>query len=68
MKKILYSCTMGRLMFAMVRTRSSLAYSKSLVSRFMSNPGKEHWDGVKWIIRFLKDTSDYGLVYNKNIC
>lgn len=55
-------------MFAMVRTRSSLAYSKSLVSRFMSNPGKEHWDGVKWIIRFLKDTSDYGLVYNKNIC
>ena len=28
-----------------------------VVSRFMSNPGKEHWEVVKWSFRYLKSTS-----------
>ena len=31
----------------------------------MSNPGKDHWEGVKWILRYLKGTSDVCLVYRK---
>ena len=28
------------------------------MSIFMSNPGKEHWNAVKWILRYLKGTSN----------
>ncbi|WVZ69502.1 hypothetical protein U9M48_018276 [Paspalum notatum var. saurae] len=27
-----------------------LSYAMSLVSRYMANPGKEHWNAVKWIL------------------
>ncbi|KAH9722770.1 Integrase catalytic domain-containing protein [Citrus sinensis] len=30
--------------------RPDLSYAVSLVSMFMSNPGKEHWMAVKWIL------------------
>ena len=29
----------------------------------MSNPGREHWAGVKWILRYLKGTSGVCLRY-----
>ena len=32
----------GSLMYAMVCTRPDLAFAVSVVSRFMSNPGKAH--------------------------
>ena len=34
-----------------------------VLSRFMSNLGKEHWTTVKWVFRYLRGTSDYGLCY-----
>ena len=32
--------------------------------RYMSNPGKEHWRAVKWILRYLKRSSDMTLCYD----
>lgn len=32
----------------------------------MHNPGKEHWNAVKWIFRYLKGTTNLGLVFDKN--
>ncbi|KAK9733789.1 hypothetical protein RND81_04G092600 [Saponaria officinalis] len=49
----------------MVCTRPDLAYSVSVVSRFMHNPGKEHWEAVKWILRYLKGSADIGSVFDK---
>ncbi|KAH9728537.1 hypothetical protein KPL70_009073 [Citrus sinensis] len=43
MLKTPYANSVGCLMYAMVLTRPDLSYAVSLVSRFMSNPGKEHW-------------------------
>ena len=36
-----------------------------VVSRFLSNPGKEHWEGVKWILRYLKGTSKMCLYFRR---
>ncbi|XP_038904386.1 secreted RxLR effector protein 161-like [Benincasa hispida] len=47
----------------MVCTRPDLALAISVVSRFMGQPGKEHWQAVKRIFRYLRGTSDVGLVY-----
>ena len=48
---------MGSLIYAMVCTRPDIAHSVGVVSRFLSNPGKEHWAAVKWILRYLRGTS-----------
>ncbi|MCI31798.1 leucoanthocyanidin dioxygenase-like, partial [Trifolium medium] len=44
-------------MYAMVCTRPDIGHSVGAVSRFLSNPGKEHWSTVKWILRYLKGTA-----------
>ncbi|RVW88928.1 Retrovirus-related Pol polyprotein from transposon TNT 1-94 [Vitis vinifera] len=33
------------------------------VSRFMSRPGKQHWEAVKWILRYLKGSLDTCLCF-----
>ncbi|WVZ89612.1 hypothetical protein U9M48_035991 [Paspalum notatum var. saurae] len=56
----------GSLMYAMVCSRPDLSYAMSLVSRYMANPGKEHWNAVKWILRYLQGTSDAYLQFGRN--
>ena len=45
MKKILYSYVVGSLMYAMICTRPDIAYAVKVLSRFLANPGNEHWEG-----------------------
>ncbi|KAJ4702606.1 Retrovirus-related Pol polyprotein from transposon TNT 1-94 [Melia azedarach] len=63
MSRVPYASAVGSLMYAMVCTRPDLAQSVSVVSRFMGKPGKEHWQAVKRIFRYLKGTFDVGLIY-----
>lgn len=42
MYKVPFACVVGSLMYAMVCTRSNIAYVISVVSSFMSKPSKEH--------------------------
>ena len=44
-------------MYVMVCIRPNIIYAVRVVSRFMSNPDREHWAAVKWILRYLKVTS-----------
>jgi hypothetical protein len=53
-------------MYAIICTRPDSAHVVSVVSRFMHNPGKEHWNAVKWNLRYLKGTSHFGLLFDKN--
>ncbi|KAL1556436.1 Retrovirus-related Pol polyprotein from transposon TNT 1-94 [Salvia divinorum] len=65
MSRVPYSNAVGSLMYAMVCTRPDIAHAHavSVVSRFMGQPGKEHWQAVKRIFRYLRGTSDVGLIY-----
>ena len=63
MSRVPYASAVGSLMYAMVCTRPDLAHAVRVVSRFMGQPGKEHWAAVKRIFRYLKGTSDVGLIY-----
>ena len=42
MSRVPYASVVGSLMYAMVCTRLDLAHAVGVLSRFMSNPGKEH--------------------------
>ncbi|GKF98342.1 hypothetical protein Tco_0297125, partial [Tanacetum coccineum] len=50
-------------MYAMVCTRPDLAHAVGVVSRFLSNPGKKHWEAIKWIFRYLRGTSKLGITF-----
>ncbi|GKV32746.1 hypothetical protein SLEP1_g41331 [Rubroshorea leprosula] len=54
MKNVPYASAVGSLMYAMVCTRPDIAHAVGVVSRFLSNPGKQHWAAVKWIFRYLR--------------
>ncbi|CAA7041690.1 unnamed protein product [Microthlaspi erraticum] len=60
-----YSSAVGSIMYAMVGTRPDVAYAIGLVSRFMSKPGAVHWEAVKWLLRYLRSSTDLNLVYTK---
>ena len=57
MSKVPYASAVGSLMYAMVCTRPDIAHAVGVVSRFLSNLGKEHWAAMKWILRYLRGTS-----------
>ena len=57
MSKVPYASTIGRLMYAMVCTRPDIAHAGGVVSRYMSHPGIEHWNAIKWILKYLRGTS-----------
>lgn len=57
MQKVPYASAVGSLMYAMVCTRPDIAYAVGVTSRFLANPGKEHWAAVKWIFRYLRGSS-----------
>jgi len=65
MAKIPYANAIGSLMYAMVYTLPDIAYSVSLVSIFMSNPRKVHWQSLKWILRYIKGSLGKGLAYGR---
>ncbi|XP_042482959.1 secreted RxLR effector protein 161-like [Macadamia integrifolia] len=62
MKRIPYASAVGSLMYAMLCTRPDICYAVVMVSRYQSNPRKEHWNAVKDILKYLR-TKDYFLIY-----
>lgn len=65
MAKAPYASAIGSLMYAMVCTRPDIGHAVGVVSRFMSSPGKAHWEAVKCILRYLRGTTDECLYFGK---
>ena len=55
-----YFSAVGSLMYAIVYTGSDLSQVVSMVSRYMYDPGKDHWEAVRWILWYIKGTVDVG--------
>ena len=53
-------------MYAMVYTRLDIYHAVGVVSRFLENPGKAHWEAVKWIFRYLRGTSKVCLSFGES--
>ena len=59
-----YQKAIGCLTYASTATRPDIAAAVALLSKYSSNPGKEHWMGVKCIFRYIKGTLKYGLKFS----
>ena len=58
-----YQKAIGCLTYMTTSTRPDIAAAVGMLSKFISNPSTIHWTGVKRIFRYLKGTSNYGLVF-----
>jgi hypothetical protein len=66
MKQLPYESLVGNVLYLSICTRPDISYSVNRVSRFMKNPGKDHWMACKRILRYLKSTPQLGLQYQND--
>jgi hypothetical protein len=51
----------------LLHTRPDMSYSVGVASRFMEKPTVKHLNAVKQIMRYLKGTLNYGLMYTQEM-
>ena len=61
-----YSQIIGSLMYLASATRPDISFAVSKLSRFVSNPGDDHWRALERVMRYLKGTASYGIHYTGN--
>ncbi|GKF06427.1 zinc finger, CCHC-type containing protein, partial [Tanacetum coccineum] len=54
MDQLKYSRDIGCLMYAMTSTRPDIAYVVGRLSRFTSNPSRQHWQAITRMFKYLK--------------
>ena len=64
MRRVPYASAVGSLMYAMLCTRPYIYYAIGIVSCYQSNPGLAHWIAVKHILKYLRRTRNYMLIYS----
>ena len=52
-------------MIYLTLTRHDISYAVGVMSRYMQNPKTPHLEAVRRILRYVKSTIDYGLLYKK---
>ncbi|KAK0588036.1 hypothetical protein LWI29_033216 [Acer saccharum] len=57
MESIPYSSAVGSVMYSMISTIPDLAQAISVLSRYMSDLGKGHWNAMKWLLRYISSTT-----------
>ncbi|RVW94614.1 Retrovirus-related Pol polyprotein from transposon TNT 1-94 [Vitis vinifera] len=65
MKNIPYASAVESLMYAQVYTRPDIAFVVGMLGRYQSNPGMDHWKAAKKMMRYLRGTKDYKLMYRR---
>jgi len=65
MRSIPYLSAVGALQYLATMTRPDIAFAVSYLGRFNHNPHPNHWCAVKHILRYLKGTCDFKLVYKR---
>lgn len=59
-----YKSLVGGLRY-LVHTRPDIAYAVGIVSRYMEKPNVMHLNAVKRILRYVRGTIDFGLIYSR---
>ncbi|GKA66172.1 retrovirus-related pol polyprotein from transposon TNT 1-94 [Tanacetum coccineum] len=66
MSQVPYASAVGSLMFVMICIIPDIAHAVGVMSWYMAEPGREHWEAVKRILRYIKGTSDVALCFGES--
>ena len=66
MKDKPYRPILGTVMWGQLATRPDLSFTVSLLARFQSNPGKEHWNALMHVVGYIKNTLNLGITYSRD--
>ncbi|GJW65201.1 zinc finger, CCHC-type containing protein [Tanacetum coccineum] len=58
-----YFRVIGCLMYAMTCTRPGIAFVVGKLSMYTSNPDTQHWQAIQRVLKYLKKTMNYRLMY-----
>ena len=61
-----YQQAVGCLTYLSTATRPDIAVAVNSLSKYMSSPSKDHWVGVKRVLRYLKGALNFGLRFSFN--
>ena len=61
----MYQAAVGSLLYLSTKTRTDIAFAVGNVAHFCAEPTNQHWTAVKRIFRYLKGTSEFGLLYSR---
>lgn len=61
-----YQRLLGSLMYLAVLTRPDISYSVSFLSQFNNSYNETHWKHAKRVLKYLKCTKNYGLIFSKD--
>src|SRR4051812_12214585 len=65
MSKILCAGAVGCFMFAMLCTKQDFAQAMRLISKYMAFSESDHWQAVKWILKYPKGTRSNDIMFEK---
>jgi len=60
-----YRRLIGSLLYAATHTRLDIEFAIGLLSRFLHAPGSQHWQAAKHLLRYIKGTIKYGLLFKR---
>ncbi len=66
MQGVPYRELIGGLIWLSTATRPDLAFTVCVLSRFLDNPGRPHWNAAKRVLQYLKGTRTLGLTYGRS--
>lgn len=61
-----YRELIGSLMYIMLATRPDLCFVIAYLSRFQDKYDDTHWNALKYVLRYVKGTKDFKLVYKRS--
>ena len=64
MRRVPYAEIVESLMYVKLCTRPDICFAVGMVNRYQSIPEPEHWTIIKHIMKYLKRTKNYMLVYS----
>lgn len=65
-KNLDYRSAIGSLNYLSQCTRPDITYVVGKLSQHLENPNESHWCAFKRVLRYLKGSKDYGILYQPN--